>query len=351
MSEKEGKPELKMQTKGRGKTVRYATKSRMARVNPDNIKVYEQYIRSNTVKNRDVANTTYKVYRSYFNIFLCFILEHYDNFYVLEEDILEEEMLDIMEDFIGFCQTELGNNKKSINTKISAVSSFYMWAVKRRKIKAHPFDGRLERMQGAQDEKIIAEHFLTREEVDEINDVLAEVDSPTSDYDKIDQLLWHISFDSACRIGALTGLGISNLELDKRRFVNVREKRGKVVSIPFTPETGKMIEEFLEQRKILGIDCDEIFYVTRGDKWQGMSKQSIYNRIKKIGHIIGVGDFRPHSIRKTRLNMVAKLDINKAKTLANHDSLETTSRFYTEKEDQADTLDSIMEMEKQGEQG
>ena len=143
MSETE-KPELKMQTKGRGKTVRYATKARMARVNPDNIRDYEQYIRSNTVKNRDVANTTYKVYRSYFNIFMCFILEYHDNFYILDEEILEEEMIDIMEDFMSFLQTELNNNKKSINTKLSAVSSFYHWAARRRKIKAHPFDGKLQ---------------------------------------------------------------------------------------------------------------------------------------------------------------------------------------------------------------
>lgn len=330
-----------MQTKGRGKTVRYATKARMARVNPESLKAYEQYIRSSTVKNRDVANTTYKVYRSYFNIFLCFILEYHDNFYILDEDILEEEMLDIMEDYMSFMQTELNNNKKSINTKLSAVSSFYHWAVKRRKIKSHPFDGRLDRMEGAQDEKIISEHFLSMDEVERINEVLDNVDSPVSEYDKIDQLLWNIAFDSACRIGALTGLNISNLELENHRFVNVREKRGKMVSIPFSQKTAGMLKEFIEQREALGIDCDEIFYVTRGDKWQGMSKQSIYNRIRKIGHIIGIGDFRPHSIRKTRLNMIYQKDVNLAQQLANHESLETTQKFYSEKADQADIFNKI----------
>lgn len=333
-----------MQGKGRGRTVRYATKARMARVNPDSIKVYEQYIRSSVVRNRDVANTTYKVYRSYFNIFLCFILEYYDNFYVLDEDIIEEEMLDIMEDFMSFLQTELNNNKKSINTKISAVSSFYHWAVRRRRIKSHPFDGRLVRMEGANDEKIISEHFLSEEEVEKINSVLDNVDSPVSEYDKLDQIIWNVSFDSACRIGALTGLNISNLELENNRFVNVREKRGKMVSIPFSDKTKKMLEEFIEQRKALGVDCDEIIYVTRGDKWQGMSRQSIYNRIRKIGHIIGVGDFRPHSIRKTRLNMIAKKDINLAQQLGNHSSLATTQAHYVEQEDQTDVFNKIEEL-------
>ena len=41
---------------------------------------------------------------------------------------------------MGFCIDVLKNNKKVINTKVSAVSSFYGWSVKRKLIKYHPFD-------------------------------------------------------------------------------------------------------------------------------------------------------------------------------------------------------------------
>lgn len=344
------KVEYKTQGKGRAKAIRYATKERMAKVNPENLKIYESYIRSNVIKNKDVANTTYKVYRSYFNIFLCYVMEYHDNFYVLDEEFIEDNMVDVMEEFMAFLQEDLGNNKKSINTKVAAVSSFYMWAAKRRKIRSHPFDGRLDRIKGAQDEKIISVYFLDKDEVSAIVNELSRVNDSSCKYDQMDRLLWHISFDSACRIGALTGLKVSNLELDRLRFVDVREKRGKIVNIPFTPETGEMIKEFIKQREAEGVDCDELFYVKRGGEWNGMSKQSIYNRIRNLGHIIGIGDFRPHCIRKTRLNMVAKLDINKAKTLANHSSLDTTSRFYTEKEDASDTLEDIMALEKKADE-
>ena len=63
--------ELSYQREGRKKTVRYATKARMATVNPENLKAYKQYLRSNTIKNKDVINTTFKVYESNFNIFLA----------------------------------------------------------------------------------------------------------------------------------------------------------------------------------------------------------------------------------------------------------------------------------------
>lgn len=340
--------ELTFKSKGSKTRIRYATKARMAKVNEVNKKEYQRYLKSSIVKNKDVAKTTYKVYESNFNIFLCFVMEQWDNFDILDEEFLEENMIDVMEDYIIFLQDELGNNKKTINNKIAAVSSFYMWAAKRRKIKAHPFSEKLDRMKNAQDEKIIAEYFLTPEQIEEITLELSLVDESGAEYDKQDQIMWHVAFDSACRIGALIGLKVTNLELESKRFVGIREKRGKIVSVPFTEPTRVLLEEYLEVRKELGVDCEELFYVRSGDTWKGMSKQSIYNRIVKMGYIVGLGDFRPHCIRKSRLNQVAKKDINLAKTLANHESLDTTSRFYTEKQDQSEVLDSITMLEASG---
>lgn len=343
------KKELTYKSKGGTSRKRYATKTRMEKVSEKNLKEYQRYLKTSIVKNRDVASTTYKVYESNFNIFLCYIMEHWENFDILDEEFLEDNMIDVMEDYVVFLQEELGNNKKTINNKIAAVSSFYMWAAKRRKIKSHPFENKLDRMKNANDEKIIAEYFLSLEEIEEINAELSLVDEVgATDYDKQDQIMWHVAYDSACRIGALKGLTISNLDLENNRFVAVREKRGKIVSIPFTDETKALLAQFIEKRNELGVDCDDLFYVKLKDQWRGMSKQSIYNRVVKMGHIVGIGDFRPHCIRKSRINQVAKHDINLAKTLANHESLDTTSRFYTEKKDQSETLDSIIALEKKG---
>lgn len=345
MSDKK-ETELKYSSKAR-KVVRYATNERKAKINPDNIKAYQKYLRSNKISNKDVVNTTYKTYESYFNIFLCYIMEEWDNFYINDEESLEE-MVDVMESYIFFLQETLGNNKKSINTKLSAVSSYYVWAVKRGIVKTHPFDGKIDRMKNAQEEKLIAEHFLKPEQVNEIVNTLSVVSEGIVPYDKMDQIIWHVAYDSACRIGALHGLTVSSLNHEKKAFEGIREKRGKIVSVAMTPKTYELLLEFLDEREKLGIDCDELFYVMKNGAWGGMSKQGLYNRIRKIGHIIGLGDFRPHSIRKTRLNQVAKHDINKAKLLAHHESLDTTSRFYTEKEDQTEVLASIMEMEEEG---
>ena len=339
------KKDLKFDTKGRAKTVKYATEARKAKINPDNLKAYQNYLRSSTIKNQDVAKTTYRTYESYFNIFLCFIAEQWDNFYILDEEFLEENMIDVMESYIEFLQTELHNAKKSINTKIASVSSFYGWALKRRKIKAHPFDGRLDRMKGAQDEKVISVYFLDKNQVNDIVAELSIAGEEGSDYDLMDKLIWHIAFDSACRIGALHNLTVSSFDENNLAFLNIREKRGKRVSVPITPDTYEIYKEFIKWREEQGVDCDELFPVKVNGAWQGMSKQSLYMRIRKIGYIVGLGDFRPHCIRKTRLNMIGEHDINLAKQLANHESLDTTARFYMKQKDQSDTLQAIMALE------
>ena len=245
------KEDLKYQTTSDRKIVRYVTKARMAKVNPKNIKIYDRYLKSRTIQNSDVKGTTYKVYHSYMNIFMCYIAENWDNFYLLDEEFLEDEMLDVMESFMAFLAEDCGNGKKVINTKISAVSSFYIWAAKRRLIKNHPFDGKLDRIKGAQDEKRISVHFLHEDQTNLIRETLAKDHNSLSKYDIQDELIWNIAFDSACRIGALYRLNVSSLVMEKRAFENIREKRGKIVDIAFTEYTKKIIEKYLEWREEL----------------------------------------------------------------------------------------------------
>lgn len=336
MKRREG---LKYQTKSNRKIVRYATKARMAKVNPKNLKIYDRYLKSRTIQNSDVKGTTYKVYHSYMNIFMCYIAEEWDNFYLLDEDFIEDEMLDVMESYMAFLAEECGNGKKVINTKLSAVSSFYIWATKRRLIKNHPFDGKLDRIKGAQDEKRISVHFLHKEETDLITETLAQDKTTLNKYDRQDELIWNIAFDSACRIGALQRLSVSDLDLSRNVFTDIREKRGKIVDIPFTDRTKQMIVEYLEWRKENDIETDAFFYNREGER---MSKQALALRIRKIGEIVGIGDFRPHSIRKSRLNQIGQTgNIELAKELAHHESMDTTSRFYMEKKDASETLKEI----------
>lgn len=105
--------------------IRYFTKEKKDKINPENIAKYNKYLKSNIIKNKDVKDTTFKIYSSNFTQFLVYLSEEWKNI-DLYDDKLFENAVDIMEGFISFCVETLKNNKKTINNKIAAVSSFYL---------------------------------------------------------------------------------------------------------------------------------------------------------------------------------------------------------------------------------
>lgn len=325
--------------------VRYFTKDKLSKINPKSIKVYDKYRKAKISKDLSVKESTYKVYQNYFNQFLVFVSENYENQYILDEDLLEE-MVDVLEDFIVFCQDTLGNNKKVINAKLSAVSSFYIWAVKRNILESHPFDNKLERMRGAKDEKLISSHFLDDDEIEAITVAISKSVEEGGKFDIQDAIIWNVALDSGCRLGALKRLTVESLDLKTMSFVDIREKRGKIKDVPFNKLSKKYIEQWLSERQEKSIESDGIFIAKYEGEWNAMSSVSIYKRVKKMGHILGIEDFRPHSIRKTTINRIVEKtgNLTLAQDFAGHESPETTAGHYVKKKSNADIRDELNEL-------
>lgn len=331
---------------GKVKRVKYFTKERLSKINPENIKKYDKYLRSNIIKNKDVEDTTFKVYKNNFNQFLVYLSEQWDNIDLYSEEFMDDAV-DIMEGFMAFCQDTLLNNKKAINNKLSAISSFYHWSVKRKLIKYHPFDKQLDRMKGATDEHIINSYFLTQEQVDIIKN---ELSKESKKYDIQDKILFNLAIDSANRIGALSKLTLSTMDLDECMFTDIREKRGYKVEVVFEEETRDMIEEWLNYRKenLDGLSVDNLFISKWNGEYRAMSKGNLQNRMRKIGQIVGIEDFHAHCTRKTKANLVTEItgDITLASELLNHKSVETTRSSYIKKKSKAETRNKIRELMK-----
>jgi len=329
---------------------RYFTKDKLAKVNQKSVKDYEKYLKSNIIKNKDVKDTTYKVYQNYFNQFLVYLSEEWENIHIHDEEYLENAV-DIMEGYIGFLQDTLGNNKKVINTKLSAVSSYYHWAVKRNGIpvEIHPFDRKLDRMKGANDEKLINHYFLTQDQVDIVTKALYEdlAKEKGRKYDIQDLLIWHIMIDSANRNGAVAKLTWSSLDLDNMIFEDIREKRGKMVEVAFEEETADLLRQWKEMRMSMdGLECDAIFVVKRDGEYRKMSQTSIYMRVRKIGYILDIEDLHPHCLRKTAINRVVEVtgDLTLAQELANHSDISTTSKHYVKPKSKTEIREKLKQL-------
>ncbi len=322
--------------------VRYFTKERKDKINPDNIKLYEKYLKSNIIKNKDVKDTTYKVYKNYFTQFLVYVAEEWDNIGLYDEEFMENAV-DILEGFIMFCQDTLQNNKKVINTKLSSISSFYLWSMKRKLIPFHPFDKRLDRMKGAREEHIINSYFLTDEQIEAINNGLIE--NKDNRFDLLDLVLWNVALDSANRIGALDRLNLSSLDLEECCFKNIREKEGYIIDVSFNENTKGLILEWLEYRKsnMDNLEIDALFISKYDKTYKKMSRGSLQKRIRKIGTIIGLDDFHAHCIRKTASDSMLRqgIDASLVSKYLNHKDISTTLSFYQKPKSSSEIRDEI----------
>lgn len=320
--------------------VKYFTKDKEKYINPDNWKKYQKYLQSNIIKNQDVKDTTYKRYEGLFRHFLMWLGENYGDLGLYSDEFMENAV-DIMEGYIMFCQETLLNHKKIINMKISAVSSFYIWSMKRGFVKYHPFDGKLDRMKKANEEKVLTSYFLTEEQVQSIRRELSENDKFTIQ----DEILFEVSFDSANRIGALLRLQLSKLDLDNNMFTDIREKEGYRTQVVFGDVAKELIQEWLEMRKndYDNLTVDSLLINKYNGAWKPMGEDAIRNRMRKFGEIVGISDFRPHCQRKSRLNLVYEEtgDLALAAELANHKSTETTRAFYCRPKTKAEVMDKI----------
>lgn len=327
-----------------GKVVRikYFTDEKKKLIDPENQKKYDKYINSSVIKNRDVKDTTYKVYQNYMSHFLVYLAEEWNNTDLYSEEFMENAV-DIMEGYISFLQEVLKNNKKVINTKISTVSSFYLWSLKRKLINRHPFDKQLDRMKGANEEHIINSYYLDEDQMNLITETL----KTDKKYDIQDKLIWSIMLDSANRVGAISHLTLSSLDLDNMLFDGIREKRGYRVEVVFEEYSKELIEQWLEERKELDkLEVDSLFITKYKGQYRPMTKGTIQERVKKIGVIVGLDDFHAHCIRKTTLNHVYKTtgDLSLAAELANHKSVETTRQSYIKPQSKSEIREKIAKL-------
>lgn len=327
---------------GKVTRVKYFTQDKLDLISSENKKKYDKYLKSNIIKNTDVKDTTYRTYQSYFNHFLVYLAEEWDNIDLYSEEFMEEA-IDIMEGFILFCQSTLKNNKKVINTKISAVSSFYLWSMRRKFVQYHPFDKRLERMKGAREEKIINSYFLTDEQVETIQNTLIE--NKDGKFDLLDLVLWNIMLDSANRIGAIDRLTLSSLDVDNCCFRNIREKEGYIVDVSINENTLELIQQWLEYRKehMDGLEIDALFISKYQGEYRKMCRGTLQLRIRRMGNIIGLEDYHCHCMRKTASNNLLNkgIDPNLVSKYLNHRDVSTTLSFYQKPKSSAEIRDEI----------
>lgn len=305
----------------------YATQEKLESVNPKNKKIIDKYF---SFKNMNLSDDTKKSYMSDFNQWLVYIMENYSNQYILDiidEDI--ENMVDLLEDFVAFCTSILGNNERRIQRRMSSISSFFLYLRKKRKIKENPMEFIERPSLKAGEKPQILQTFLTIKQVEEIRNKLAELG------DIQFEMYFEIALTTMARVKALNSIKIEQINFEEGIIENVVEKEGYLVDL-FPSERGmKLIKKWLEYRKENDIESEYLFITKRNNQWEQITKGTMQmGWVKKIGNLINVPNLHNHDFRHSYSTILynSGMKLEDVQDLLHHMSPDVTLKHYIKKD-------------------
>lgn len=313
----------------------------MDNVNRKNWEAYKMYLTSKAIANKETVNTTYKTYFNNVKLFFKYLKQYENNRYILSEDT-QKKFVEIWERYVMLCISQ-GNNNQTIRNKRTAVSTFLDWCEKRDLIKFNPFR-KIEQIKITESDKRRKSYFLTQKEIYEIQFVMKY---KTKEFDIQDRLIFNLFLDSAVRISAGHSLKLTQLDLDNRCFKGVRHKEGYIKPVHFFEDTRAILITWIREREKLGIELDWLFITKYNGKYKQMSKETIRARVKKMGKIVGIENYYPHSIRKTIINIIAGTGtVSDAAMLAYHKDTKVTSEHYIKEKEEKEVKMRLLELRK-----
>jgi len=276
----------------------------------------------------NLSDSSKTSYQSDFNQWLVYIMENYENRYIL--DIIDEDvddMIDLLEDFVAFCTSVLGNNERRIQRRMSSISSFFLYLRKKRKIRENPIDF-LDRPKVSTGEKLqIKQTFLTKEQVEEIRKGLKEIG------DLQLELFFEFGLSTMARANAISNVKIEQINFEKNRVEDVLEKEGYRVTLFPSQRTMDLIKQWLKYREEQGIENEYLFITKYGGQWKKVEKSTLQSSwIKKIGNIIGIPELHCHDLRHSGSNLLyhSGMKLEDVSLLLNHKGTDVTKNHYLE---------------------
>ena len=248
-------------------------------------------------------------------------LKEFQLFFKTIEKSLTWEVIDsdLVRDWIE-SMMDKGMKATSVNRKLSALRTFYRYALKRKLVQNDPTYG----IQGPKREKPLPQ-FLKESEVNELLDSKEWSD----DYDGVLARTIILTFyTTGVRLAELVGLDDSDVDFDLREL-KVTGKRNKQRIIPFGDELYMALKAYMRKRdEEIDKKSAAIFLSEKGKR---VARSQIYAMVRQsLSSVSTLQKRSPHVLRHTfataRLNHDAGLE--SVKKLLGHERL-TTTEIYT----------------------
>ena len=213
-----------------------------------------------------------------------------------------------------------GNNATSINRRLSALRSFYRFALARKLVDKDPVHG----VTGPKKGRPLPQ-FLKENEMDR----LLDTESWTESFGDVrDRMVIMTFYETGIRLSELIGLDDSMVDFSNRQL-KVTGKRNKQRVIPFGEELLATLRDYMKCRdKEVNRQSEALFVSAKG---QRMTSSQVREAVKKnLSKVCTLKKRTPHVLRHTFATAMLnnKAGIESVKKLLGHESLSTTE-IYT----------------------
>ena len=229
----------------------------------------------------------------------------------VDSDIIRDWMESMM---------DKGNNATSINRRLSALRSFYRFALARKLVDKDPVHG----VTGPKKGRPLPQ-FLKENEMDR----LLDAESWTESFEDVrDRTVIMTFYETGIRLSELIGLDDSMVDFSNRQL-KVTGKRNKQRVIPFGEGLLAMFRDYMKCRdKEVNLQSDALFVTAKG---QRMTSSQVREGVKRnLSKVCTLKKRTPHVLRHTFATAMLnnKAGIESVKKLLGHESLSTTE-IYT----------------------
>lgn len=247
-------------------------------------------------------------------------LREFESYLTFREDGLSLEAVDtdLIRDWMESLM-DRGNNASTINKKLSALRSFFRYALKRRLVEKDPAHA----VVGLKKPKPLPQ-FVREGEMDRLLD---NVDWGDDYKDVRARTLLLLLYETGLRRSELTGLDDGDIDFEMGQL-KVTGKRNKQRIVPFGPELAETLRKYVIVRdeQVKG-DCDALFLSDKGHRMTGQQVYEIVHRYltgatslkKRSPHVLR------HSFATAMLNNGAGLE--SIRNLLGHESVSTTEIY------------------------
>ena len=229
----------------------------------------------------------------------------------VDSDIIRDWMESMM---------DKGNNATSINRRLSALRSFYRFALTRKLVDKDPVHG----VTGPKKGRSLPQ-FLKENEMDR----LLDAESWTESFEDVrDRTVIMTFYETGIRLSELIGLDDSMVDFSNRQL-KVTGKRNKQRVIPFGEELLATLRDYMRCRdKEVNRQAEALFVSAKG---QRMTSSQVREAVRKnLSKVCTLKKRTPHVLRHTFATAMLnnKAGIESVKKLLGHESLSTTE-IYT----------------------